>query len=395
MYYRRHYVASHEYGLVFRERDLVRVLPPGRHTVSYATGRTRVWVVSCRDPWVRHPDIDVIVRSGLLSDLVTVYRIADSERALVWVDGLFDGVLTPGVHACWNAPRHVEVERHTITDPYVRSDHGLDAVLVDMQELNDPVHPAMEWVRTPDAEENALGTSPAARSLVCCVIPVRHAGLLYRNGVYVTALTPGRHVFWKQPDMLKCVCVSLQQAHIDLQGQELLSADRVPLRMNTLVVYEVVNPRQWVEQTQDPRDILYRLAQLALRECVGKRTLDDLLTDRNGFTACLMDSLAQPAEGMGVRICQIGLRDIILPGEIREAMQRVLEAKQAAEANLITRREEIAALRAQANAAQMLAGNPVLMRLRQLEMLERIAQHGQLRITLSDQTITDALEPSQ
>jgi chorismate mutase len=69
----------------------------------------------------------------------------------------------------------------------------------------------------------------------------------------------------------------------------------------------------------------------------------------------------------------VGIRDIILPGEMKDLMNKVTEAKKAAEANLIARRDETAAMRSQANTAKLLADNPILMRPRELEVLEKIA----------------------
>jgi regulator of protease activity HflC (stomatin/prohibitin superfamily) len=81
-------------------------------------------------------------------------------------------------------------------------------------------------------------------------------------------------------------------------------------------------------------------------------------------------------------VIAVGIRDIILPGEMKELMNRVTEAKKAAEANLIARREETAAIRSQANSARLLAEQPVLMRMRELEVLEKIAAAGELKIVL-------------
>jgi regulator of protease activity HflC (stomatin/prohibitin superfamily) len=80
----------------------------------------------------------------------------------------------------------------------------------------------------------------------------------------------------------------------------------------------------------------------------------------------------------------LGIRDVILPGDMKEILNRVVAAKRAAEANLITRREETAAMRSQANTARLLETNPVLMRLRELEVLERVAEKANLTVVLGD-----------
>jgi len=94
---------------------------------------------------------------------------------------------------------------------------------------------------------------------------------------------------------------------------------------------------------------------------------------------------------MGLKVDKLGIRDIVLPGEMRELLNRVTEARAAAEASLITRREETAAMRSQANTARILDSNPTLMRLRELEVLERVAEASNLQVVLGETGLTDRL----
>src|SRR5207244_7729857 len=95
------------------------------------------------------------------------------------------------------------------------------------------------------------------------------------------------------------------------------------------------------------------------------------------------------AAQLGLEIASVGIRDVILPGDMKDLMNKVTEAKKAAEANLIARREETAAVRSQANTAKLLADNPALMRLRELEVLEKIAANSKLNIVLGEKGLTD------
>jgi regulator of protease activity HflC (stomatin/prohibitin superfamily) len=90
-----------------------------------------------------------------------------------------------------------------------------------------------------------------------------------------------------------------------------------------------------------------------------------------------------------VEIVSAGVRDVILPGDMKDLMNKVTEARKAAEANLIVRREETAAMRSQANTAKLLENNPTLMRLRELEVLEKIAAAGHLNIVLGEQGLAN------
>ena len=87
----------------------------------------------------------------------------------------------------------------------------------------------------------------------------------------------------------------------------------------------------------------------------------------------------------------IGIRDVILPGEMKELLNKVTEAKKAAEANFIARREETAAMRSQANTAKLLQDNPTLLRLRELETLEKVAATAELKVVLGDKGLADRI----
>ena len=139
----------------------------------------------------------------------------------------------------------------------------------------------------------------------------------------------------------------------------------------------------------DVRQALYREAQLALRAVVGARELDTFLMEKDGVASELADMVRARAKTLGVELIAVGIRDVILPGEMKDLMNKVTEAKKAAEANLIFRREETAAMRSQVNTAKLLTDNPTLMRLRELEVLEKVAANSKLNILLGDRIFGD------
>jgi regulator of protease activity HflC (stomatin/prohibitin superfamily) len=97
----------------------------------------------------------------------------------------------------------------------------------------------------------------------------------------------------------------------------------------------------------------------------------------------------QRVGALGLEVLSVGIRDVILPGDMKDLMNKVTEAKKAAEANLIVRREETAAMRSQANTAKVLEGNPTLMRLRELEVLEKVATSGKLNVVLGEKGLAE------
>jgi len=139
----------------------------------------------------------------------------------------------------------------------------------------------------------------------------------------------------------------------------------------------------------DARQALYREAQLALRAVVGARDLDAFLTDKDTIAREVNEQIRGRAGELGLEVVTVGVRDVILPGDMKDLMNKVMEAKKAAEANLIARREETAAMRSQANTAKLLADNPTLMRLRELEVLEKVACEGKLNVVLGEKGLAD------
>ena len=187
----------------------------------------------------------------------------------------------------------------------------------------------------------------------------------------------------------KVVEVDLREQTLDVAGQEIMTADKVTLRMNAVVTYRIVDARQAVTVSDGATQSLYREAQLALRAVVGTRDLDTFLTDKDAVTSAFEEAVRRRAGELGLEIVSVGVRDIILPGEMKDLMNKVTEAKKAAEANLIVRREETAAMRSQANTAKLLADNPTLMRLRELEVLEKVATSGKLNVVLGEKGLAD------
>jgi len=114
-----------------------------------------------------------------------------------------------------------------------------------------------------------------------------------------------------------------------------------------------------------------------------------MMTDKDVVAREVEEQIAGRAGELGLEIVSAGVRDVILPGDMKDLMNKVTEAKKAAEANLIFRREETAAMRSQANTAKLLESNPTLMRLRELEVLEKVACGGKLSVVLGEKGLAD------
>ena len=216
-----------------------------------------------------------------------------------------------------------------------------------------------------------------------------YVGLYFRNGQFIETLKPGKYAFWKNVDNVKLYHKDLRMQYVDISGQEIMTNDRVTLRINAIVHYHIVDPLKSVSKSDDLLQTLYRESQLVLRSIIGIYDLEKLLTDKNSLIDLLESNLAAKTKELGIAIDSFGIRDIILPGDMKELMNKVIEAKKMSEANLISRREEIAAMRSQVNTAKMIEDNPTLMRLKELEVLEKIAVNSKLQVLLGEKGLTE------
>jgi regulator of protease activity HflC (stomatin/prohibitin superfamily) len=357
---RKYYIKSYEKGLLFNRGEFKAVLGEGRYWLNPFADK-RVDIVSQRSPWLIHKDLDMIVKSGLLKDDATVIDLKDTERALVWIDGRFARVLPPGQYALWNKFKDIKVEVVDASKP--RFEHKDQDVI--------------------------MKSCDAGQVLVKVTVEEGFAGLVFCNGDYTETLKPGIYLFWKDAERAKVFQENMREQMLDIAGQDMMTADKTSLRMNAVVAYQVKDPLKAFTSVENATQALYREAQLVLRAAIGARDIDAILSDKDSLSGDMEAELSKRAAEFGVSVKGLGIRDVILPGDMKELFNKVTEAKKAAEANLISRREEIAAMRSQANTAKMLADNPTLMRLRELEVLERIAGSSKLNIALGEKGLIE------
>ena len=290
MIFRSVLIRNYEFGLYFRDDEFRSLLEPGRHWFFDPFNRVRVEVVSQRAPWLLHDKLDVIVKSGALGDRAKVLDLKDYERALVWVDGRFSHVLPPGLYAYWTTVRDVRVE------------------VVDARPVRF-THPDLPVI---------LKSALAERVLEFVTVPAGHVGVWFRDGSYVETLPAGRYAFWKNVAEVKVVPIDTRELILDVAGQEIMTADKVTLRLNALVTYRVTEARLAVSVVDDARQALYRETQLVLRALVGARELDGFLTDKDGIVAELEQGLRRRMTALGLEVITAGIRDVILPGEMKD-----------------------------------------------------------------------------
>jgi regulator of protease activity HflC (stomatin/prohibitin superfamily) len=205
------------------------------------------------------------------------------------------------------------------------------------------------------------------------IVEAYEKGLRFRNGRFVEVLEPGRYRIARFLAKERIEKVDLRLRTLVLNGQEMMTLDKVTLRLTSLVSLRVKDPVAATLKVDNFAAQVYSDAQLALRDHVGALELDALLAAKARLGERILDEVKLGADAYGVEVLNVGLRDIVLPGEMKAILNQVMEARKKAEAANIERREEVAATRSLANTAQMLEKNPTLMHLKELETLERIA----------------------
>lgn len=354
--FKKYFIRNTEFGLRFDRGQFTQLLAPGEHRIVDVRGRVIVQKVNADAPQLVHPQLQEIVRNGALADVAVIADLGQHERGIVRVDGRLHAVLQLGLFAFFKTHRNVEIET-------------VDARPVRIERDDVPA---------------LLSTTGGNYAIEQSVVAPEHAAVLTLDGQFVETLLPGRYAFWRNERDVDVDVVDLREQVIDVGGQEILTADNVSLRVNALAAFRVVDVRKAVATTADLDGLLYREVQLALRAAVGTRDLATLLVSKEAVVAELVEAVRQRATDVGVEIVTVGIKDLILPGDMKTLLGRVTEAKTAAEADLIRRKEETAAIRSQANTAKILENNPTLMRLRELEVLESVAKSSKLEVLLGN-----------
>ncbi|MFK7962103.1 MAG: slipin family protein [Phycisphaerales bacterium] len=423
-------IRRHTIGLRFRRGGLERVLTTGLH-VAWGFARwfeERVDIVDLRTPAFTHPELDVLVRDPRLGNSLIVAELQEHERGLVWINGRLEGLIGPGLHAWWKGPAKVTVSRfdtrtpdfeHELKDVLVRDPRlAPHLTVVDLKDyerailwvngrVTEVLGPGLHawWnvssiveverfdVRTFRLEHgqlDAVTEAPGAlRHIFSKRVAAHERTIVFRNGERVAELQPGAFVAWRDGSVLSTETVDVREQHLDVQGQDIITADKVSVRVNLLVTHRVTDPVAAIVEVEDWSSSLYREAQLELRAAVGGRTLEQLLTDKDVVGDEIRTRLTERAAGFGVQILSVGLRDIILPGDMKAMLNEVILAQKQAEANLIRRREETAAARSQVNTARLLAEHPALARMKELEALESILRGTNATFVLGSGDLTE------
>ena len=217
-------------------------------------------------------------------------------------------------------------------------------------------------------------THPVFQKIVLDVnVPQHHQGLVFIEHQLQTPLPQGHYHYWQVNQLIHSTVVDLRLQTSEIAGQELLSADKVTIRANVTCNYRITDAPLWLQQHSDSAAYLYRELQFAVRAIIGAENMDTLLSDKQAIDQALT-TLMQSKNWQGIAIDSVGIKDIILPGDMKALLAQVVEAEKAAQANVIRRREETAATRSLLNTARVMEENPTALRLKELETLEKVTE---------------------
>ncbi|MBY4711843.1 slipin family protein [Burkholderia cepacia] len=352
----RHVVKKNERALLMNEGDFVKVLEPGVFKAFDPFKRLSVQTARLDAPladaaladYLRHDAPDVLARHFVAMDL------ADDEAGLRYEDDVLVEILAPGTRLLyWRGLTAHRLER------------------VDLAQ--DSMLPAALVKRIAQPALRARGVAGLAGVLLAQV-PAYHVGVLKIDGKIERLLDAGVLAFWRFNRDIAVELVDLRVQALEVGGQEILTRDKVALRLNLSATWCYADVLHAFGQLQKPVEHLYRELQFALRSAVGTRSLDELLEDKQSIDDVVITQVRARLGNSGVDVRSVGVKDIVLPGDMKTILAQVVEAEKSAQANVIRRREETAATRSLLNTAKVMEENPTALRLKELETLERVAE---------------------
>lgn len=291
--------------------------------------------------------LDTLLEDKELASMVSVVEVNDQQIALHFVNGRFSNAISvQGKFAYWIGK---DVHEYKIID-----------------------------ISTPEVDEGFpvyLFEKMASSLYIKVEVAEFQKARLYLDSKLVRILEPGTYYFWNTNVRVDVDYVDTRLTKMDITGQEIMTQDKVSIRINFVCNYRVTDYVKILTEIDDYVEQMHIAAQLALRDYVGKYKLDEILENKDEMSAYVFERLKQKEKNLFVEIKDAGVKDIILPGEIRDIMNTVLVAEKKAQANVITRREEVASTRSLLNTAKLMEENQTLYKLKELEYIERICEN--------------------
>lgn len=335
-------VNAYQVALVFKQGVYQYMLKEG----NYWLWNKQVIVYDLMSPFIAPVELNILLQDADLAAALHVVDVKDNEIVLQYENGLLKKVLTAGRYTFWKS---------AIEYQFVKAD-------VSRLEIEDNIDRAVL--------QNRL-LSPY---ILTYNVESYEQALLFVDGKYVKQLESGVHYWWKNAIPVYVVKADKRQQQMEINGQEILTKDKAALRLNAWAQYKVVDIVRALVLNKDFMQQLYVAFQLALREYIAGYSFDEVLDKKEALTPFVLEAVNAKAAALGVEVSGFGIRDIILPGDVKEIMNQVLIAEKKAQANSIMRREETASTRSLLNTAKLMEENAMLWKLKEMEYVEKIAE---------------------
>lgn len=343
-------IGDGERGLLFRNRRLERVLTPGVVRLWSLRDRLEVRVYDLATVEYSGKDVDALITTlgPRLAEYFLLVDIGVDEVGLLSINGKLVDVLAPGSRRLyWK---------------------GGIAVSCQALDLRDTLEVPAEVLK----RLRQLGKLAAVATVVD--VPLEAVGLVFIDGKLVRQLDPGAYAWWAFRKDIAADVIDLRTQALEVAGQELLTRDRLSLRVNLTGSWRVTDAVLARTRVAKVAELLYRELQYGLRKIVAARTLDELLGDKASLDADILNAVRTACCGYGIEVLGVGVKDVILPGDLKDILNGVVQAEKQAQANVIRRREEANATRSLLNTAKLIDESPTLMRLKELEALEKVTE---------------------
>lgn len=353
---KRFVIKKNERGVLLRDGDYQRILSAGRHYFFDPLGSLAVQTWKLDTPMNDVALVDYLVQTDpdTAAECFESMELGEDEAGLRYENEFLVEVLAPGSRRVyWKGLLAQRLEKLRLSEGY-----GLPAVLT-------------ARLVQPNLRGRAIS---GLNGVLLAQVPAYHLGVLRVDGKIERLLKPGAEAFWRFNRDVQVELVDTRLQGMEVSGQDILTRDKVSLRLNLAATWRYTDVLLSFEKLAKPADHLYRELQFGLRAAVGTRTLDELLENKQVIDEVVSTYVARKLDGFGIEVGSIGVKDIVLPGEMKTILAKVVEAEKAAESNVIRRREETAATRSLLNTAKVMEDNPTALRLKELETLERVAE---------------------
>jgi regulator of protease activity HflC (stomatin/prohibitin superfamily) len=338
-------INENQRGLLFKNGRYEKLLVPGKHI--FLAGNHNVEIMNIDEefkPYSYH--LDIFLKDKILREQLEVVDIADDMIALHYVNGKYSDCLTSGKYAFWKVYNTHEFRLIDIKEP---------AVSEELPKFIFEVLPKRLFVKLEVAQYQK------AR--------------LYYDQKFIMLLNEGTYYFWNNGTKINANLVDTRILQMNIAGQEMLTLDKVALRINFVCHYKIIDYIKIFTEIENYVEQIHVTLQLLLREYIGRYRLDEILENREQIADYAFQKLKEKEAGFYVVFHDAGVKDIILPGEIRDIMNTVLIAEKKAQTNVIARREEVASTRSLLNTAKLMDENQTLYKLKELEHLEKICEN--------------------